>query len=96
MKFITLVASEMVDGSKVELGRIEKFPIPETVDEVVGMADLDDGCNDMEIVSAFNYGWKVKTQAKLRTGINPKAPTTIFKKLSPEKRNELLKGAGLL
>jgi hypothetical protein len=96
MKYITLVASEMVDGGKVELGRIEKFPVPQTVDEVVGMADLDDGCNDDEIVSCFNYGWKVKSQAKLRSGADPKSPASIFKKLSKERQDEILKKEGLL
>lgn len=96
MKFITLIASEMVDGNKVELGRVEKFPIAETTEDILDMGNQDNGWNDAEIVACFNYGSKVKKQAQLRSGADPKAPSTIFKKLSAEKQNELLKGAGLL
>jgi hypothetical protein len=91
MKLITLTASEVVDGNKVELGRLENFPVPETVDEVIAMSDRDDGCNDDEIVSCFNYGWKVKSQAKLRSGSDPKSPSTVFKKASREKQDAILK-----
>ena len=90
MKFITLTASEVIDGNKVELGKIENFPVPETVDEVIGMSNRDDGCSDEEIVSAFNYGWKVKSQAKIRTGADPKSPVAQFKKISGDKQAKLL------
>lgn len=99
MKQITLTASEVIDGKRVELGKQENFPVPETVDEVIGMSDRDDGCSDNEIVSCFVYGWKVMKQRQLRSGADPKKPVTIFKKTSETKQNEILelaRKAGLL
>lgn len=91
MKFITLTASEVIDGVKVELGKIEKFPVAETFADIQAMEDLDNGCNEEEAVSAFNSGWKVKSQAKIRSGSDPKAPSTVFKKASREKQDAILK-----
>ena len=99
MKLITLNASEVIDGKKVLLGTLENFPVPETVEEVIGMSNRDDGCNDEEIVACFNYGWKVKSQAKLRSGADPKAPSTVFKKASHANQQaiiDLAKEKGLL
>lgn len=96
MKYITLVASEMVDGNKVELGRCEKFPIAEKLEDILDMGNQDNGWNDDEIVACFNSGAKVKRQAQLRAVTDPKAPSSIFKKLSVEKQNELLRKEGLL
>lgn len=99
MKFITLTASEVVDGVKAELGKIENFPVPETKDEVMSMSARDDGCSDAEIVSAFNYGWKVRSQAKLRSGADPKNPVALFKKADSNRQAkilELAKREGLL
>ena len=99
MERITLTASEVIDGKRVELGRQENFPVPETVDEVIGMSDLDDGCSDAEIVSCFVYGWKVLRQRQLRAGADPKKPVTIFKKINQAKQDEILemaRKAGLL
>ena len=99
MKLITLTASETIDGKKVELGREENFPVPETLDEVIGMSDLDNGCSDDEIVACFVYGWKVMKQRQLRSGADPKKPVTIFKKINLAKQDEILemaRKAGLL
>ena len=98
MKFITLVASEVVDGNKVELGRREKFPVPESLEEIITMTE-DKTLTEEKLVSCFNYGWKVKTQAELRSGADPKAPSTIFKKAgaaNQEKILEMAREAGLL
>jgi hypothetical protein len=99
MKLITLVASEVIDGKKVQLGKLENFPVPETLQDVLAMEDRDDGCNSDEIVSCFNYGWKVKSQARIRAGSDPKSPVAIFKKVANDKQAaimEMAKAQGLL
>jgi hypothetical protein len=99
MKLIKLTASEVVDGKKVQLGEIANFPVPETLDDVLAMEDRDDGCNAEEIVACFNYGWKVKSQAKLRSGTDSKSNVSVFKKAGPDvqaKIMELAKEQGLL
>lgn len=90
MKFITLTASEVVDGSKVELGRQEQFPVAETLDDVIAMSDQDNGWNEAEIVACFNYGSKVKRQSQLRSGADTKAPSTVFKKAPKDKQEAIL------
>lgn len=99
MKYITLVASEIVDGQKVELGRQEHFPVAETLADIEDMGNQDNGWNDDEIVACFNSGAKVKRQAQLRQGSDPKSPMAIFKKAGHDKQNKLLelaKEQGLL
>jgi hypothetical protein len=90
MKYITLTASEMVDGNKVELGRQENFPVAETIKDVEDMENEGNGWNTDEIVACFNYGSKVKRQAQLRTATDPKAPSTVFKKAGREKQDAIL------
>ena len=93
MKRVTLTASEVINKVKVVQGTQENFPIPETVDEVVHMTDLDDGCDEAEIVSCFNYGWRVKSQAKLRgakTKVEDTPQVKAFKALSPAKQAEIM------
>ncbi len=100
MKRITLVASEMVDGKKVELGRDENFPECESLDDIITLQESIDGnpaeMTEPQIVGAFNGGNKVRRQASLRSASDPKSPTSIFKKLSVEKQNEMLRKMGLL
>ena len=90
MKEITLTASEMVDGKKVLLGSRQKFPIPESLEEMIIMTEAPAVLSEEELVSCFNYGWKVKSQAKLRSGADPKAPSTVFKKVTRNVQEEIL------
>lgn len=90
MKYITLTASEMVDGKKIQLGSQENFPIAETMEDLLEMETLDCGCNQAEVVACFNAGWKVKSQVKLRAVADPTKPTSVFKKISEAKQNEIL------
>jgi hypothetical protein len=91
MKYITLTASEMVDGNKVELGRQEHFPVAEKVEDILDMGNQDNGWNEDEVVACFNYGSKVKRQSQLRTATDPKAPSTVFKKASRESQDAIIK-----
>lgn len=100
MKRITLIACEMVDGNKLELGRDENFPVCESLEDIITLQEGDKSeMTEAQIVGAFNSGNKVRKQASLR---NPgkktdTVPVATFKKLTPEQQNELLaKLAGLL
>jgi hypothetical protein len=90
MKRENLKVEEVVDGKRVFLGTVENVPIAETLEDVLAMEDLDDGCDASEIVTCFNYGWKVKKRAQFKSASDPKAPTTIFKRLGKSNQEQLL------
>ena len=41
MKYVTLTASETVDGKKKEIAKQENFPIAETIADVLAMENED-------------------------------------------------------
>lgn len=98
MKFITLIASETVNGSKVEVGKQDNFPIAETIQDILAMENEDHGWNSEEIVACFNYGSRVKRQTQLRADAKtpPSTNVKLFKNLSAEKQEEILREHGLL
>lgn len=96
MKLITLVASETVNGKKVEVAKQENFPIAETITDVLEMVNQDNGWNEVEIVACFNYGSRVKRQTQLRTQSETPSNLKLFKGLSAAKQEEILKAHGLI
>lgn len=100
MKRIVLVAHELVDGKKVELGRDEDFPVCESVGDIM---DLCDGASpemtEAQVIGAFNSGNKVRRQASLRSPAKkqPDSPAVIaFKKASPDEQTAMLASGGKL
>lgn len=96
MEFITLVASELKDGKKVEIAKQENFPIAETIADVLDMVNQDNGWNEEEIVACFNYGSRVKRQTQLRAQSETPSNVKLFKNLSASKQEEILRAHGLL
>lgn len=96
MEYITLVASEVVDGKKKEIGKQEHFPIAETIQDVLAMENEDNGWNAEEIVACFNYGSRVKRQTQLRA--QAEVPTFVkrFKTLSEAEQEKILRQHGLI
>ena len=96
MKYIKLEAGETKEGKKVVVASQENFPIAETIADVLAMTNEDNGWNEEEIVAAFNYGSRVKRQTQLRS--NAEAPTNVkvFKNLSAEKQEEILRAHRLI
>ena len=96
MKYITLEAGETKDGKHVVVAKQEKFPIAESINDIVEMENLDNGWNVEEIVAAFNYGSRVKRQTQLRAQNEAPTNVKVFKNLSAAKQEEILKAHGLL
>lgn len=96
MKYITLTASEVVNGTKTEVGKQENFPIAETIADVLAMENEDNGWNAEEIVACFNYGSRVKRQTQLRTQAEAPTNVKLFKGLSAAKQEEILRAHGLI
>lgn len=96
MKYITLIASETVNGKKVEIARQENFPVAENVADIEAMEDEDNGWSCPEIVAAFNAGSRVKRQTQLRTQSSEPAMIQTFKSLSQSKQEEILRQHGLI
>ena len=96
MQYVTLVASEVVDGKKKEIAKQEKFPIAETIEDVLAMESEDLGWNAEEIVACFNYGSRVKRQTQLRAQSEAPSNVKLFKNLSAAKQEEILKAHGLI
>ena len=96
MKYITLEAGETKDGKKVVVAKQENFPIAESVNDVCGMTEEDNGWNEEEIVAAFNYGSRVKRQTQLRAQTETPSNVKLFKNLSAAKQEEILKAHGLI
>ena len=96
MKYITLEAGETKDGKKVTVAKQEKFPIAETLEDVLAMENEDNGWNKDEIVAAFNYGSRVKRQTQLRAQTEAPSNVKLFKNLSAAKQEEILKAHGLI
>ena len=105
MKRITLVCHERTGegNAKVKVGEIENFPILENLDELQDLLDDPYGPETKdEFVAAFNSGWRVMGQRKLKT---PKAKTPltpqakVFANADKSKQDaiiEMAKKAGLL
>ena len=96
MQYVTLIAHENVDGKKVEVGKEEKFPIADTIADVLAMVNEDSGWNEEEIVAAFNYGSRVKRQTQLRAKAAAPTNVKLFKGLSAAKQEEILRQHGLI
>ena len=96
MQYITLVASEVVDGKKKEVAKQENFPIAETIADILAMENEDHGWNTDEIVACFNYGSRVKRQTQLRSESEAPSNVKLFKNLCPARQEEILKQHGLL
>lgn len=96
MKYVKLVAQETVNGKKIEVGSQENFPIAESIKDVLAMSDEDNGWNEEEIVAAFNYGSRVKRQTQLRANAAAPSNVKLFKGLSSEKQEEILRQHGLI
>lgn len=96
MQYITLVASELVDGKKKEIAKQDNFPIAETIADVLAMTDQDNGWNEEEIVACFNYGSRVKRQTQLRAQSEAPSNVKLFKNLSAAKQEEILRAHGLI
>lgn len=96
MEFITLVASELVDGKKKEIAKQEKFPIATTIADVLAMVNEDNGWNEEEIVACFNYGSRVKRQTQLRAQSEAPTNVKIFKGLSSAEQEKILREHGLI
>lgn len=97
MKYITLTASETNGSkSKVEIGKQELFPIAETLADVLAMENEDNGWNADEIVACFNYGSRVKRQTQLRAKAQEPSNVKLFKSLSKDAQEEILREHGLL
>ena len=96
MQYITLTASEVVDCKKKEIAKQDKFPIAETIADVLAMESEDLGWNAEEIVACFNYGSRVKRQTQLRADSEAPSNVKIFKGLSQARQLEILKEHGLV
>ena len=96
MQYVTLVASEVVDGKKKEIAKQEKFPIADTIADVLAMESEDLGWNAEEIVACFNYGSRVKRQTQLRAQSEAPSNVKLFKNLSAAKQEEILRQHGLI
>ena len=96
MQYITLTASEVVDGKKKEIAKQDKFPIAETIADVLAMESEDLGWNAEEIVGCFNCGSRVKRQTQLRADSEAPSNVKIFKGLSQARQLEILKEHGLV
>lgn len=96
MKYITLVASEVVNGKKTETGKQDNFPIAESIADVLAMENEDLGWNAEEIVACFNYGSRVKRQTQLRAKTEVTANVKLFKNLSIAEQEAILKAHGLM
>lgn len=96
MQYITLVAQEVVDGKKKEVGKQEKFPIAESIDDILAMENEDHGWNAEEIVACFNYGSRVKRQTQLRNESEAPSNVKVFKSLSPAEQEKILREHGLI
>lgn len=96
MEYITLTASEVKDGKKVTIASQEKFPIANTIADVLAMEAEDNGWNAEEIVACFNYGSRVKRQTQLRAQNEAPTNVKVFKNLSAAKQEEILKQHGLI
>lgn len=96
MKYITLEAGETKDGKKVLVASQERFPIAESLDDVLAMENEDHGWNVEEIVAAFNYGSRVKRQTQLRASMETPTFVKVFKNISSEKQEAILREHGLL
>lgn len=96
MKYITLTAGETVNGSKQTVASQERFPIAETLQDVLAMENEDNGWNADEIVAAFNYGSRVKRQTQLRSQAEAPTNVKVFKGLSQAKQEEILRQHGLI
>lgn len=96
MKYVTLEAGETKDGKKVVVAKQENFPIAETLDDIPKFEDIDNGWNADEIVACFNYGSRVKRQTQLRAQSDTPSNIKLFKGLSVDKQNEILRAHGLL
>jgi hypothetical protein len=105
MKRITLKCHERTGegNAKVMVGEIENFPILESLDEIEDLLTDPYGPETKdEFVAAFNSGWRVMGQRKLKTP-KAKAPLTsqvkVFANVPKDKQNEILakaKELGLL
>lgn len=96
MKYVTLTASETVNGKKVEIAKQDNFPIAETIADVLDMVNQDNGWNEEETIACFNYGSRVKRQTQLRAQSEAPSNIKLFKGLSTAKQEEILKAHGLL
>lgn len=96
MKYVTLEAGETQDGKKVVVAKQERFPIAETIADILAFAEEDNGWNEFEIVAAFNYGSRVKRQTQLRAQSEVPSNVKIFKGLSDAKQLEMLHAHGLI
>jgi hypothetical protein len=96
MKFIELVASEVVNGKKVTIAKQANFPIAETFADLAAMENEDHGWNTEEIVACFNYGSRVKRQTQLRAQNEVPTNLKLFKALSTDKQEAILREHGLL
>ena len=105
MKRITLKCHEKTGegNAKVFVGEIENFPILESLDEIDDLLADDYGPETKdEFVAAFNSGWRVMGQRKLKTP-KTKAPLTaaekVFANTDKSKQDailEMARKAGLL
>ena len=105
MKRITLVCNERSGekNEKVKVGEIENFPILESLDEINDLLIDPYGPESKdEFVAAFNSGWRVMGQRKLKTP-KTKTPLTpqakVFANADKSKQDEIIKlakEAGLL
>jgi len=98
MKLITLTASEVIDGKKVELGKMDNFPVPESLEDMISMTE-NGTISEEDLVACFVSGYKVRSQAHIRSGADPKSPVSVFKKVNATKQAEILakaKELGLL
>ena len=96
MKYVTLEAGETRDGKKVVIATQDRFPIAESIDDIIEMANEDHGWNNEEIVACFNYGSRVKRQTQLRAQNDTPSTLKTFKALSQAKQEEILRAHGLI
>lgn len=97
MQYITLVASEVVNKVKVKVGESPDFPIAEKLDDFQELIDSKTATAE-EIVSCFNYGWRVKGQTEIkRNNKKPEANENVklFKSLTAEQQIDMLQKYGL-
>jgi hypothetical protein len=96
MKYVTLTASEVVNGKKVTIASQEKFPIAESLLDMQSMENEDNGWDAAEIVACFNYGSRVKRQTQLRAQSETPDNVKLFKGLSASDQEKILKEHGLI
>jgi len=96
MEYITLVAQEVVDGKKKEIAKQEHFPIAQTFADLAAMENEDNGWSTAEIVACFNYGSRVKRQTQLRAQSETPSNVKLFKNLTSDQQEAILKAHGLI